>query len=322
MIKIFAEDCLDIEKKIGDESVDLGINDPPFGIGETDFDKHYNRDNGQIIQGYKEAPPDYDQWTFLWMSEAKRVLKENGSMYIIMGHSNLRHVLNAAYSLNLYEINHIIWKYNFGVNTKKKYVTSHYHILHYSKSEKSRVVFNLNCRFGCQEKDNKGGSLLYQDLEDVFSINKEYLPVEMKNQNKLPEALIRKLMMYSSNPGDMVCDFFMGNFTTAYTAIKLGRNVCGYEINKGSFDYHVPKIRDLTFGFDLENLKPVRNIVPVNQGKSIEFSEASSICRDYSAMCLEGMTKKKINEILQGKYGRGKFSIKNIIDHYRDLLRN
>lgn len=252
MIEIYPEDCLDPEKKIKDGSVHLGIFDPPFGIGEAAFDKHYNRKGGNVIPGYTEAPTDYAQWTLKWMTEAKRVLKDDGSMYIIMGNSNLRHVLNAADALGLFEINHIIWKYQFGVYTKRKYVTSHYHVLFYSKSPKVRHTFNLNCRFVQSDKDENKGSLLYQDLEDVFTINKVYTPGEVKNQNKLPEELIKKLILYSSNEGDTVCDFFMGNFTTAYAALRLGRQVCGYEINPEAYKHHVQKLKDIEPGCDLQ----------------------------------------------------------------------
>ncbi len=316
MIEIYPEDCLDSEKKIKDNSVDLGIFDPPFGIGESSFNKHYNRIKNNVIQGYQEAPKDYENWTLLWLTEAKRVLKPNGSIYIIIGHTNLRDVLNAAHKLNLYQVNHCIWKYNFGVSTKKKFVTSHYHILYYTKSENSERTFNVNCRFGFHEKDQKEGSLLYQDLEDVFYIKKQYAANEIKNQNKLPEELIRKIIQYSSNQGDVVCDFFMGNFTTAYTAIKLGRKVCGYEINKNSYDYHINKIKSITFGCDLENLKKVENIVPANQGKKIETIEIQSICEDFKNMINQKITKKQAIVNLQNKYGRGKFSIQNIIKNH------
>lgn len=313
MIKIYPEDCVDKEKKIKDCSVDLGIFDPPFGIGESSFNKHYNRKASNIIQGYREAPDDYELWTHSWLAEAKRVLRENGTMYVIIGHSKLRHVLNAAHNLGLHEINHAIWKYNFGVNTKKKFVTSHYHILHYSKSKNSNHTFNLNCRFGSQEKDSKGGSLLYKDIEDVFIINRDYAPNQKKNQNKLPEELIRKLIMYSSNEGDTVCDFFMGNFTTAYTATKLGRNVCGYELNKKSYKFHINKLKEVKFGSDLLSMKKVQNIVPINQGKKITEIDAKSICLDFEEMTLKNMKKKDITQTLQNKYGRGRFAIQNIL---------
>lgn len=316
MIDIFAEDCIDNEKKIKDNSVDLGIYDPPFGIKETGFDKYYKRNSDNVIQGYKEAPDDYEQWTHLWLAEAKRVLKPNGSMYVFIGHSKLRHVLNAAHNLKLNEINHIIWKYNFGVYTRKKYVTSHYHILYYNKDKNAKTTFNLNCRFGSQEKDNNGGSLLYKDVEDVFAINRDYSPKKKKNQNKLPEELIKKLIMYSSNEGDVVCDFFMGNFTTAYVSRKLGRYICGFEINKKSFNYHIENVKKIEFGCDLKKIKKVENIIPINQGKKIELEEIKSICEDYHKMN-DGKTKKKdIGLFLQNKYGRGRFSIKNILDKY------
>jgi len=311
-IDIYNDDCLN--NKIPDNSIDLGIFDPPFGLGESSFDKHYKRNSKYVIQGYQEAPKDYEQWTMRWLSEAKRILKDNGSMYVFMGHTNLRYLLNAANVLELNEINHLIWKYNFGVYTKKKFVTCHYHILYYSKSPKAKVTFNTNCRYGMQEKNDKGGSLVYSDLEDVFAINRDYLPKEKKNQNKLPEELINKLILYSSNPNDVVCDFFLGNFTTAYCALRLGRKICGYEINEDSFDYHMNKITDIEFGEGIKNLRKVQNIVPVNQGKPITSEEIKSICNDYCVMLKNGDKKKNISLFLQNKYGRGRFAIKNILD--------
>jgi site-specific DNA-methyltransferase (adenine-specific) len=315
-MKIYCGDCIDPDKRISDGSVKLGIFDPPFGIEETGFNKHYKRDSNNVIPGYKEAPDDYGQWTHLWLYEAKRVLHDDGSMYIISGHSNLRHVLNTIHDLGLHLINHIIWKYNFGVNTKRKFVTSHYHILYVCKNEKAKVTFNTNCRFGCQEIAEDGGKALYDDMEDVFVINKDFAPGEKKNQNKLPEELIKKLIQYSSNPGDMVCDFFMGNFTTATVARKLGRNVCGYELNEGSFNYHMERLRELKFGCDVGTLKKVENVIPKNQGKPISEEEIKHICEDYKKMLDDKMMKKVISQKLQEKYGRGKFAVKNILDKH------
>ena len=313
-VQIYNEDCLDTAKKIADKSVHLGIFDPPFGIGESKFDQHYKRDTSLVIQGYQEAPADYSGWTLNWMTEAKRVLHDNGSMWIIIGHSKLRDILNAAHELDLHEINHLVWKFNFGVNTKCKFVTSHYHVLYYSKSAKAKPLFNLNCRFGSQERTSEDKSALFADLEDVWTINKDYAPKEAKNQNKLPEALIQKIIQYSSNPGDLVCDFFMGNFTTAYMARKLGRNVCGYEINPLSYDYHFHKVEAIEFGGELTNLKKVVNIIPENQGKTISQEEIANICDDYLKMLELKTLKKDINKALQEKYGRGQFAIKNILD--------
>ena len=81
-------------------------------------------------------------------------------------------------------------------------------------------------------------------MEDVFAINKQNMPGAVKNNNKLPDELVSKMIEYSSNPGDVVCDFFMGNFTTAYCSTKLNRNVVGFEMNKEAYDYHINNRRD------------------------------------------------------------------------------
>ena len=140
------------------------------------------------------------------------------------------------------------------------------------------------------------------------------MPDQIKNVNKLPEGLIQKLILYSSNPGDIVCDFFMGNFTTAYAAIKLGRYPIGFELNKNAFQHHEPLLSNIKFGCDLETLKKVEIIKPKNQGKSVTDAEKESIKQDYQTLLNEGRKKKDINAFLCKKYGRGRFSIKNILD--------
>lgn len=313
MFEIYNQDCLNAQK-IPSDSVHLGIFDPPFGIDESTFNKHYKRNSNNVLEGYREAPEDYEGWTLAWLTEAKRILRPDGSMYVFMGYNNLRHLLNAAHLLKLHEINHCIWKYNFGVWSKTKYITSHYHVLYYKKSE-LKPTFNTYCRFGAQEKDENGNSLLNKDLEDVFLVNKEYSPNKIKNQNKLPESLVKKLILYSSNEGDMICDFFMGNFTTAYASLKLGRNVCGYEINENSYNYHIKELEKIEFGCDKVQ---VNNILPANQGKKVSEEEMNSIWKDYKEMLGNGIKKKDISIKLQEKYGRGKFSIKNILDKLQE----
>ena len=313
-IRIFNEDCIKGSRRLEEGSVGLMLCDPPFGINEGQFDKHYNRKSDNVLSGYTEAPSNYAEWTLDWMSEAVRVLKPDGCFYIIMGHSNLRHVLNAAAAIDLHEVNHAIWKFNFGVATKSKFVTSHYHIMYYAKSKKASPVFNTQCRFGSQDRDENNGSLLYQDLEDVFSINKEYSPGETKNQNKLPEELIRKLILYSSNAGDVVCDFFMGSLTTETVALKLGRDVCGFEINKESYDHHIPLLEEIEYGCDLGTLREIYDDNPERQGKSFDKEEVESIYADYRTMILKGKSNKEASEYLQDKYKRGRFSIQNLLE--------
>ena len=98
--------------------------------------------------------------------------------------------------------------------TKRKYVTSHYHILFLVKNPK-KYYFNKIDHYP----------------EDVWEIKREYLPGEKKNSTKLPDKLVEKLLLYSSQENDIVLDPFMGNGTTAVACIKHKRNYLGFEIN-------------------------------------------------------------------------------------------
>jgi site-specific DNA-methyltransferase (adenine-specific) len=238
--EIYNEDCVTgSEKYIDNESVDLIIADPPFGLNESTFEKHYNRKEENVLGGYVEAPIDYYRFTEAWMKQAKRILKDNGSMYVVSGWTNLRNVLNVIADLEFHVINHLIWRFSFGVFTKAKFVTSHYHILYLKKSKKAKVKFNTNCRYSGNDRDENGRSLLYKDLEDVWNIKKEYQPGKIKNRNKLPDKLVEKMILYSSAPGDVIFDPFLGNFTTAFVAHKHGRIPMGFEINKVAYDHNI-----------------------------------------------------------------------------------
>lgn len=311
-MEIWNEDCIEGSKaRIADKSVDLVVCDPPFGINETTFDAIYKRGKDKVIDGYVEAPDDYDVFTKNWMTQAHRILKDTGTFYVISGWSKLKDILVSADELGLVTLNHCIWKFNFGVNTTQKFVTSHYHVLRFAKSD--RVVFNTYCRFGPQEKSENNKSLLFGDLEDVFVINKEYAQGETKNKNKLPEELIRKLILYSSDEDDLVCDFFMGNFTTATVANGLGRRVVGFELNKKSYDYWMSIVSGQPKGNMLDTLKKVKVVLPENQGKVISDEEREKIEKDFKEL-MKIKSKKDTIQHLMAKYGRGKFSIINIIE--------
>ncbi|MEJ2279662.1 MAG: DNA methyltransferase [Candidatus Lokiarchaeota archaeon] len=127
--------CVKGMQSLPEKSIDLIVADPPFGI---DFDKmgsQYNRDSSLVIDGYKEIESDYSSFTFNWMKELPRIMKQSACAFIFSGWTNLGDLLDAIKKLNLTLVNHIIWKYQFGVFTKNKFVTSHYHVLFLAKDE-------------------------------------------------------------------------------------------------------------------------------------------------------------------------------------------
>jgi len=309
-MEIYNKDCISNTSNFSENSIDLIICDPPFGIQESKFDQHYKRKKN-IVNGYQEAPKNYYQFSKEWITEAKRILKLNGSMYIISGWSNIDIIGSVLKELDFFIKNKIIWHFNFGVYTKRKFVSSHYEIYYVTKEKKSKPTFNTHCRYSFQSKDSNGLSLLYKDLQSVWNIPKEYQPGKIKNQNKLPEQLIKKILLYSSNKGDKVCDFFLGNFTTAVVSKKLGRIPVGYEINKEIFDIGVEKLKNTKE----EAIEKIENMLPKNQGKKIDKKTIEEIC-NYFNQRYKIKTKKQIIKELVQIYHRGKFSIENIIDIY------
>ncbi len=122
--------CIELMSEMPPECVDLIITDPPFAIDFKATRNNYNRIGNRVLQGYNEVDgSDYLTFTLEWLSEATRVLKDSGSMYIFSGWNYLKDLLIAIDECKLTTVNHLIWKYQFGVVTKRKYVTSHYHCL-------------------------------------------------------------------------------------------------------------------------------------------------------------------------------------------------
>ena len=228
--QIYNTDCIDGMKSIPKNKIDLIITDPPFAINFNAKKANYNRLSSRVMSGYNEIrAKDYYDFTHDWMSQAFRVLNSAGSMYVFSGWNNLKDILNALDDVGFTTINHIIWKYQFGVVTKKKFVTSHYHCLYVCKDYKKRKFFPF-ARFKKESKSEEGRSLHYKDKEDVWEIKREYWTGDEKTPTKLPAELIKKLLQYSSEKKDIVLDPFLGSGQVAVVSKSMGRKFLGFEI--------------------------------------------------------------------------------------------
>lgn len=224
---IYNIDCVEgCKKYIESGSVDLVLADPPYGIDFSAKHSTYNRDSTLVMGNYKDIPAYmYADWCKPWMLQISRILKHDGSAYIFSGWSNLHHILNAINAFGFEIINHIIWKYQFGVYCTKKYVSSHYHIL-YIAHPKANRCFNI----GTDTKEN------YAYLEDVFNIKRQYQKGETKISTQLPEDLVKKLILISSNEGDTIVDLFAGSGIVDRIARQLGRECTSFEIDPSTFE--------------------------------------------------------------------------------------
>jgi len=235
--KIYNKDCIVGMKQIPDEKIDLVVTDPPFAINFKAKKANYNRTPSRVLSGYNEIKvEDYYDFTNAWMQEVYRILKKSGSMYVFSGWNNLKDILTSLDNNGFTTINHIIWKYQFGVVTSKKFVTSHYHCLFVCKDDKKRKFFPYS-RFKKNAKTSNGQSLHYKDKEDVWIINREYWTGDDKTPTKLPAEIIKKILMYSSEKRNLVLDPFLGSGQVAVISKMLGRRYLGFEIVKQYYDF-------------------------------------------------------------------------------------
>jgi len=234
--RIYNMDCLEGMKLMEDRCVDLVITDPPFAIDFKAKRANYNRTESRVLEGYSEVPREaYPEFTRAWMSGVRRVLKPSGSMYVFSGWNNLRDILNALDELGFTTVNHIIWKYQFGVVTRRKFVTSHYHCIYVCLDDRLRKFFPFS-RFDREARDQNDRSLHYRDKEDVWVIKREYWNGDEKTPTKLPAELIEKILLYSSSEGDVVLDPFLGSGQVAVMSKALGRKYLGFEVVKPYYD--------------------------------------------------------------------------------------
>lgn len=236
---IHYRDCIDGMKQLPSKCIDQIIADPPFGIKFTGKEQMYNRVERNVIDGYVEVPQEeYNNFTNAWIKELPRIMKDTATAYIFSGWTNLELVLAAARKAGLFLINHIIWKYQFGVFTKKKFVTSHYHLLLFAKDE-NNYFFNKVIHYP----------------QDVWDIKREYHQKKEKNGTKLPTELIQKCLDFGSKPGDLILDPFMGNGTTAEASKANFRHYIGFEINPKIKKVINQNISDIEVGQDYQPYK-------------------------------------------------------------------
>ena len=208
-------ECIEGMKGLPKTSIDLIVADPPFGIEFDGMSSAYNRDETLVVPGYRETQGSYAEFTKEWIAQLPRVMKKDGSAYIFSGWTNLDAILTGASEAGLTTLNHLIWHYPFGVYTKRKFVTSHYHIVLLVKNTKS-YYFNK----------------IENYPEDVWIVKRKYRTGRAKNSTKLPLEVVSKCIDFSSKPGDVVLDPFMGNGTTAVAAKAAFRHFIGFEINE------------------------------------------------------------------------------------------
>ena len=240
-------------------SIDLIFSDPPYNIG-------YAYDQYDDSREYE----DYVKWTNDWIDQCVRLLKPTGSFYILIGDEfaaeTRMHLRTHERKGNLAFRNWVIWHYTFGQNCRGKFNRSHVHLFYCTGSASAKGKISVdNPPFAFNRADvaiPSARQMVYGDLranptgklpDDVWLLRPReingsfYGPDEDTwflsrlcgtfgervawHPCQLPEALLERVILVSSNKGDVVFDPFTGSGTTAAVAARLGRRFLGTELS-------------------------------------------------------------------------------------------
>ena len=236
--KIINGDSLKELKRIPDETFDLVFADPPYNLQLKNKLTRPDRSKVNAVNDkwdQFESFKSYDEFTFEWLKECKRILKKDGTIWAIGSYHNIFRVGTTIQNLGFWILNDVIWNKNNPMPNFRgtRFTNAHETLIWASKSEGSKYTFNyqsLKC--------------LNDDLQMRTTWNfpicngKERLKKNGKkvHSTQKPESLIHRIILASSNKNDFILDPFLGSGTTAVVSKKLGRNYFGIEKEKYYFD--------------------------------------------------------------------------------------
>lgn len=239
-IEIRMGDALGLFREIPDESIDLIVADPPYNLG-----KDYGNTND------KREFDDYLSFSENWLTEAKRVLKKDGTIYVFMGVrfiSYLYEILEKDLSMNFNSW--ITWFYTQGIGKTKGFSPRHDDILMFNKGK--NFTFNLD--------DIRIPQKYYRERNNMRGANPgnvwEFSHIHYCQKNRKshptqkPEGIIERMVLSSSNPGERILDPFAGTGTTLRVCQQLNRHCIGFEYNPEYVDAIKERLAEPFDGFD------------------------------------------------------------------------
>jgi len=230
---IIRGDCLEELARLPERSVDLVFADPPYNLqlgGELHRPDHSRVDAVDDEWDRFDSFAEYDAFTRAWLSECRRVLKDDGALWVIGSYHNIFRVGSALQDLGFWILNDVVWrKANPMPNFKgTRFTNAHETLIWASKSrEQKRYTFNYQAL-----KAGNEDVQMRSDWTFALCTGEERLKGAdgaKAHPTQKPEALLRRILLASTKPGDLVLDPFFGTGTTGAAAKRLRRGFVGIE---------------------------------------------------------------------------------------------
>jgi modification methylase len=235
--QILNGDCLQVLKTIPEKSIDLIFADPPYNL---QLEKELWRPNATKVNGVEESWDQflnfetYDRFTQEWLLGCLQVLKDTGTIWVIGSYHNIFRVGRIMQDLGFWILNDIVWIKNnpmpnfHGV----RFTNAHETLIWAQKIKGNKYTFNYQAMKSINHDTNaSGGVQMRSDWRLPLCKGKERLKIngEKAHPTQKPEALLERVIVSSTNPGDIILDPFFGSGTTGAVAKKLGRHWIGIE---------------------------------------------------------------------------------------------
>ncbi len=229
--QILSGDCIAAMRNIPDASIDLVFADPPYNL---QLGGDLNRPDGSRVDAVTndwdrfDSFKLYDEFTTNWLTQARRVLKPDGALWVIGSYHNIFRVGAILQDLGFWILNDVVWRKSNPMPNFKgtRFTNAHETLIWASQGEKAKYHFNYRAM---------------KTLNDELQMRSDWnLPIcggreRLKDggtkvhPTQKPEALLYRLMLATTEKGDVVLDPFFGTGTTGAVAKRLGRNWIGCE---------------------------------------------------------------------------------------------
>jgi site-specific DNA-methyltransferase (adenine-specific) len=226
--KILTGDCRTILATIEDNTIDVCFADPPFNLAKP-YNQYYDR----------KPKAEYLEWSQAWLSELVRITKPTGSIFVYNIPKWLTHYASILNNLAYFQ-HWIVWD-SLARPCGNTLLPAHYGILFYTKQPQGFTFNELRiphqrcskCHHYIKDYGGKPRNSIGHLLTDVWADISRIQNKRLRGHHPcpLPEKLIERIILISSNPGDLILDPFCGTGTTPVVAKRLGRPFVGIDID-------------------------------------------------------------------------------------------
>lgn len=229
--QILLGDCIEQMRSLPSNSIDMVFADPPYNLQLSGEIFH---PGGALVDAVSDdwdkfdTFAAYDRFTRAWLKEARRVLKDEGTIWVIGSYHNIFRVGAAVQDLGYWILNDIMWRKSNPMPNFRgtRFTNAHETLIWASKGEKAKYTFNYRSMKTLNDELQMRSDWEFPTVGGSERLKKDGIKL---HPTQKPEALLYRVLLACTKPGDVVLDPFFGTGTTGAVAKRLGRRWIGID---------------------------------------------------------------------------------------------